>query len=162
MNEAEKPRAAHASPRAVDRRGIVAGGLLIATVVTVAATFAIDDGAPQAGREQHEVPHGPWASFLTQGAPAYGGREGIIYRSPDGTRVAGSFTHSGRYSFTYPFDEFVVVTSGSVEVSVRSGNRFQLKAGDVAYFRKGMTVDFVAGENYGSVAMFVDKRPIRW
>lgn len=111
---------------------------------------------------RNHVTHGPWASFLSHSAPAYGGREGVIYRSPDGTRVAGAFTHSGRYSYTFPFDEFVYVTSGSVQVSVRDGNSFTLKAGDVAYFREGMTVDFVADKDYGNVAMFVDDQPIRW
>jgi uncharacterized cupin superfamily protein len=111
---------------------------------------------------KNHVTHGPWASFLSRSAPAYGGREGVIYRSPDGTRVAGAFTHSGRYSYTFPFDEFVYVTSGSVQVSVRDGNSFTLKAGDVAYFREGITVDFVADEDYGNVAMFVDEQPVHW
>lgn len=144
-------------------QGIVCGILAAAGFVAGAAAHSDRDAASPADDGSNAVPHGAWSSFLKQAAPNYGGREGIIYRSPDGKRVAGAFTHSGRYSFTFPFDEFVFVTSGRVKVSVRSGSRFELKAGDVAYFRKGMTVDFIApGENYGNVAMFVDELPIHW
>lgn len=100
----------------------------------------------------------PWRDV-----PEYGGKEAILYRSPDGKRVAGAFTHSGKYSFKFPFDEFAVVMSGSVKVTVRgSGVTHELHQGDAIYFREGMEVDFEAGENYANFAMFVGDRPINW
>jgi uncharacterized cupin superfamily protein len=74
--------------------------------------------------------------------PAFGGQEAIIHRSADGKRVAAAFRESGKSSFTYPFDEFLVVTSGSLTVHVHGGETFTLRQGDVAYFHQGTAVDF--------------------
>lgn len=109
-----------------------------------------------------ELPHGSVKSLKWKATPGYGGSEAVMYRSPDGTRVAGAFTHSGSYSFTYPFDEFVVILSGSVDASIVNGPKLSLKKGDLAYFKKGMTVHFKAGKNYSNAAMMVSENEITW
>jgi len=94
--------------------------------------------------------------------PEFGGEEAIIYRSPDGKRVAAAFHESGKATFTYPFDEFVVVTSGSVTVRVRGGELFTLSRGDVGYFREGTTVDFNFSTDFSDITCLIGDREVRW
>lgn len=94
--------------------------------------------------------------------PEFGGAESIIYRSPDGRRVAAAFRESGNSSFTYPFDEFLYVTSGTARVKVRGGREIFLSKGDVAYFPEGTRVDFEFSKDFSDVTMLVADREVKW
>lgn len=109
-----------------------------------------------------EVVHGHWTSFPRVEVPKYGGSEGVIVRSAKDTLVAGVFTHSGKYSYTFPFDEFAFVTSGSVKVSIEGGQSFTLSEGYFVFFPKGTKAHFDAGKDYANVAVFADSKPIKW
>lgn len=109
-----------------------------------------------------EVIHGHWTSFPRREVPKYGGSEGVIVRTAKDTLVAGVFTHSGKYSYTFPFDEFAFVTSGSVKVSIEGGQSFELSEGYFVFFPKGTTAHFEAGKDYANVAIFADSKPIKW
>jgi uncharacterized cupin superfamily protein len=76
--------------------------------------------------------------------------------------VAAAFRESGLASFTYPFDEFLVVTSGSVRMAVRGGETFTLRTGDVAYLRKGLTVDMEFSEGFSDVTCLMGDEPVSW
>jgi hypothetical protein len=99
----------------------------------------------------------PWVDL-----PEFGGREAIIYRSPDGRRVAAAFHESGKATFTYPFDEFLVVTSGSVTVRVHGGETFTMSAGEVGYFNEGTTVDFDFSADFSDITYLVSDHEVRW
>lgn len=109
-----------------------------------------------------QVVHGHWASFPRTENPKYGGSEGVIASTRGSRLVAGVFTHRGRYSYTFPFDEFTYVTSGSVTVTVRGQAPFEATAGHFIYFPKGTTAAFAAGPDYANVAVLADDRPITW
>lgn len=108
------------------------------------------------------IPHGPPSSFNWVPLPEFGGREAIIYRSPDGRRVAAAFEESGTATFTYPFDEFLVVTSGTVDIRVHGGETFHLEKGDVAYIREGTTVDLTFGENFSDLTCLMADHEVKW
>lgn len=91
------------------RHGIA--GVLIAALSSYTTWAATRQRSPT----NLHVPRGAPADFEWVPLPEFGGEEAIIYRSPDGRRVAAAFRESGRATFTYPFDEFLVVTSGSVK-----------------------------------------------
>ena len=99
----------------------------------------------------------PWVDL-----PEFGGREAIIYRSPDGKRVAAAFHESGRATFTYPFDEFLVVTSGTVTVHVHDGETFTMATGEVGYFREGTTVDFEFSADFSDITCLMGEHEVRW
>lgn len=109
-----------------------------------------------------KVIHGHWASFPRTENPKYGGSEGVIASARGGRLIAGVFTHSGRYSYTFPFDEFVYVTAGSVAVTVKGQAPFEATTGHFIYFPKGTTAEFVAGPGYANVAVLADDSPIKW
>jgi uncharacterized cupin superfamily protein len=94
--------------------------------------------------------------------PEFGGQEAIIHRSADGKRVAAAFRESGKSSFTYPFDEFLVVTSGSLTVHVHGGETFTLRQGDVAYFHQGTSVDFEFSKDFSDITCLMGDEPVRW
>jgi uncharacterized cupin superfamily protein len=108
------------------------------------------------------VPHGPIESFDWRALPQFNGSEAIIYRSPDGRRVAAAFRTPGEYTFTFPFDEFMYVVTGSVTITVAGAEPFTLKAGEVAYFRQGVTAHFVSSADYSNIAMMVSDQPVSW
>jgi coniferyl-aldehyde dehydrogenase len=107
-------------------------------------------------------PHGPPASFEWTPAPEFGGSEAVIYRSPDGRRVAAAFREKGQFSFTYPFDEFLVVTSGHGTFRMEGGPTIHLKTGDVAYFREGTTMHLDLSEDFSDVVMLMSDKPVAW
>ncbi|CAN1552194.1 Domain of unknown function DUF861, cupin-3 [Sphingomonadaceae bacterium] len=109
-----------------------------------------------------KVIHGHWLSFPRTENLKYGGTEGIIASARGDRLIAGVFTHSGRYSYTFPFDEFAYVTAGSVAVTVKGQAPFEASAGHFIYFPKGTTAEFVAGPGYANIAILADNRPIKW
>jgi len=136
----------------------LAAGVVIAAVSSLTTWAATRDRGPA----DLYVPRGSPADFKWEPLPEFGGSEAIIYRSPDGRRVAAAFRESGRASFTYPFDEFLVVTSGSVTMSVRGGETFTLRTGDVAYLRQGLTVDMEFSADFSDVTCLMGEEPVRW
>jgi uncharacterized cupin superfamily protein len=109
-----------------------------------------------------DVPHGKLSQFNWVALPEFGGKEAIIYRSPDGKRVAAAFHESGSPSFTYSFDEFLIVTSGFVTVHVHGGSTFTLHKEDVAYFREGMSVDFQFSDDFSDITSLVADHEVKW
>ena len=132
--------------------------------IVIAAVSSLTTWAARRARGPVDlhVPRGSPADFKWEPLPEFGGSEAIIYRSPDGRRVAAAFRESGRASLTYPFDEFLVVTSGSVTMSVRGGETFTLRTGDVAYLRQGLTVDMEFSADFSDVTCLMGEEPVRW
>lgn len=134
---------------------VAAATALLAVGIVVGAAYG-DGKAP------FRIPHGPPSSFAWVDLPEFGGREAIIYRSPDGKRVAAAFEESGKATFTYPFDEFLVVTSGTATIKVHGGETIQLKKGDVAYLREGTSVDFEFSEDFADVTCLMADHEVKW
>ena len=114
-----------------------------------------------------DVPHGRLEDFKWVPLPQAGGSQAIIYRSPDGKRVAASFKESGKGTFTYPFDEFFYVISGRIKVTVHGGPTFEVKQGEVSYIRQGQTIDFEfskeSGKGFQSVAYLASDQDLsKW
>jgi len=136
---------------------------LILLLLSVAALGSIGEGkSAVAQRNGANIPHGSLASFRWVSLPEFGGKEAIIYRSPDGTRVAAAFHESGAETFTYPFDEFLVVTSGSVTIKVHGGPTFSVGKGEVAYIPEGTTVDFQFSDDFSDVTSLVSNHEVKW
>lgn len=136
---------------------------LVSFACGVAVTAAWNsDAASPAAPAVVEVPHGNPADFNWVALPEFGGREAIIYRSPDGRRVAAAFEESGQHEFTYPFDEFLIVTAGSAEVAIEGGRTIVLRKGDVAYFREGTKVKFSFSDDFADVTCLMSDREVRW
>lgn len=106
------------------------------------------------------MPHEYSESFEWVSLTEVGGSDAIIHRSPDGKRVTAAFTESGKFTFTYPFDEFTVVTWGTGKSRVRGGPALKLGRGDVAYFREGMTIDIELSD-FANVTMLVSDKPVK-
>lgn len=137
-------------------RRLVGAALLVAMGALAGIAYGRSTATQQA------IPHGPLESFKWVDLPEFGGREAIIYRSPDGKRVAAAFEESGKASFTYPFDEFLVVTAGTATIAVRGGETIHLKQGDVAYIREGTAVDFEFSDDFADVTCLMADHEVKW
>lgn len=133
---------------------------ILATAAIAVSILGLSSMA--SSQNQAVVPHGDPSSFNWTALPEFGGSEAIIYRSPDGKRVAAAFRESGDFEFEYPFDEFLVVTSGTGTFRVKDGPTFTLKKGEVAYFRKGMRVHMTLSKDFSDVTMLVGDEPVAW
>jgi hypothetical protein len=134
----------------------------IAGAVVLLAVGVVIGKAYGEGKAQAHIPHGPLSSFKWVDLPEFGGREAIIYRSPDGKRVAAAFEESGKATFTYPFDEFLVVTSGTAKIRVHGGETIELKKGDVAYLREGTSVDFEFSKDFSDITCLMADHEVKW
>lgn len=130
-----------------------------ATLLAIGAAAGASYGKNQA---PVDVPHGPLSSFKWVDLREFGGKEAIIYRSPDAKRVAAAFQESGKATFTYPFDEFLVVTSGTAKIVVHGGQTIELGKGDVAYLREGTTVDFDFSEDFSDITCLMADHEVKW
>lgn len=92
--------------------------------------------------------------------PRMNGTKKVFYHSADGTRLAASFTESGRHAMTMPFDELAYVVRGDAVVTVRGGEQCRVVAGDAFVLLEGMTVDFELSEDFHDVAFMVSDYPI--
>ena len=92
--------------------------------------------------------------------PEFGGRQAILYSSPDRTRLAGSFQESGTHTMVMPFDEFIYVVGGSCRISVEDGDSFDLGVGDCCYLRKGMNLTFEMADDFHDVAVLLSDTAI--
>lgn len=134
--------------------GLVTGTLVLSGTMASAGEASAPVVPPPVHAKLKDL---PWVDL-----PEFGGREAIIYRSPDGRRVAAAFHESGKATFTYPFDEFLVVTSGSVKVRVHGGETFTMTAGEVGYFHEGTTVDFDFSADFSDITYLVSDHEVRW
>jgi uncharacterized cupin superfamily protein len=139
---------------------VISAGL--SALGTAAATGELANPFRGGSEAAPRVVHSSLADLDWEPLPEFGGQQAILYQSPDGKRVAVAFRESGAHSFTYPFDEFLYVTSGRAQVRVRGRDSFELRAGDMAYFEKGAVVDFHFSEDFEDVTMLVDERPVSW
>lgn len=131
--------------------------------MSIAAAFGATDARANAEPTRPvDVVHGSLDDFTWVPLPEFGGKEAIIYRSPDGRRVAAAFHESGRASFVYPFDEFLIVRSGTLTVKVHGGSTFTLKKDDVAYFREGTSVEFEFSDDFSDVTFLVADHEVKW
>jgi uncharacterized cupin superfamily protein len=133
-----------------------------ATALALVAIGAVAGAAYGETQTKERIPHGPLSSFNWVALPEFGGREAIIYRSPDGKRVAAAFEESGKATFTYPFDEFLIVTAGTATIAVHGGETIHLKKGDVAYLREGTEVDFEFSEDFADVTCLMADHEVKW
>ena len=92
--------------------------------------------------------------------PEFGGSQAVLYRSPDGTRLAGTFHESGSHTLTMEYDEFLYVLSGHLVVTISGGERHEMTVGDACYLRQGMTVDFEMSEDFQDVAVLISNNAI--
>ena len=92
--------------------------------------------------------------------PQFGGAQAILYESPDGTRIAGSFRESGKHTALLTYDEFLYVISGTVAVTVNGGERQEFGVGDALYLRQGQTVDFEMSDDFQDVAVLISDEAI--
>ena len=108
------------------------------------------------------APHAPLTGFQWSALPEFGGSKAIIYRFPDGKRVAAAFKESGDYEFQYPFDEFLIVTAGTGAFRVKDGPTFTLKSGEVAYVQKGMKVHMQLSKEFSDVTTLIGDEALAW
>lgn len=101
------------------------------------------------------------APDYADGAGTYKGRYWEIDRSSDGRRSIALFEQSGESSFEYPCSEVVVVQRGSISCTFDDGQVVELKAGDVAFFEKGVKAHFKMSDDFSDLAIFLsDDAPI--
>lgn len=92
--------------------------------------------------------------------PQYGGSQAVLYHSPDGRRMAGSFKESGTHTITMGYDEFLFVISGTVVITVDEGKPSHLGSGDAFYLREGSTVRFEMSDDFHDVAVLISDSKI--
>lgn len=97
-----------------------------------------------------------------QPMPAYGGSQVVLYRSPDGRRIAGSFKESGKHTLTMGYDEFLFVIAGRAQITVNGGEPNHLGPGDTCYLRQGWTVDFEMSSDFHDVAVLISDDEIKY
>ncbi len=92
--------------------------------------------------------------------PEFGGSKAILYHSPDGKRLAGSFRESGTHRLTMPFDEFIYVVGGGVTITITGGERFILAVGDTCYLKQGQEVLFEMTDDFHDVTVLISDTAI--
>ena len=85
--------------------------------------------------------------------------EPVLYRSPDGTRLAGSFQESGTHTMVMPFDEFIYLVAGTCRISVEDGDAFEMAVGDCCYLRQGQNVTFEMSDDFHDVTVLISDAP---
>jgi uncharacterized cupin superfamily protein len=94
--------------------------------------------------------------------PEFGGAQAIIYRSRDGKRIVAAFRESLSQTFTFTFDEFVHVTSGSCKMTIHGGPTLSLVKGDVAYVHEGTTADLEFSSDFEDIGVLTSEHVIDW
>jgi uncharacterized cupin superfamily protein len=98
------------------------------------------------------------ASF--QPFPEMNGEQALLYRSPDGTRVAGSFKEAGKHQMVMPFDELIYLVGGEAHITVHGVGEVHLRPGDVCYLKQGQTVDFDLSNGFHDVTVLISDTEI--
>lgn len=107
-----------------------------------------------------EIPHFNVHDTKWTALPEFGGAEAILYRSPDGSRLAGSFKETGAHHMDMPFDEFIYIVAGSVRISVDDLGTVELGPGDVCYLKQGQSVDFEMSDDFHDVTVLISDHEI--
>lgn len=102
----------------------------------------------------HTVTHDPM--------PQFGGSQAVLYRSPDGRRMAGSFKESGSHTLTMGYDEFLYVIAGHASITVHGEERKELGPGDACYLREGSVVDFTMSPDFHDVTVLISETAIEY
>lgn len=105
--------------------------------------------------QAHPVPHFNVHTTEFEPLPEFGGGQAILYRSPDGQRLAGSFRESGQHAMLMPFDEFIYVVGGSMRITVDGGDEVSMAAGDACYLRAGQHVAFDQSADFHDVTVLI-------
>ncbi len=106
------------------------------------------------------VPHFNVHTASYEPLPEFGGSQAVLYKSPDGTRLAGSFRESGRHTMLMPFDEFIYVVTGATTITVDDGEPFTVSAGDCCYLREGTNVVFEMTDDFHDVTVLISNEAI--
>ena len=106
------------------------------------------------------VPHFHVDTVPYQPLPEFGGQEAILYKSPDGRRLAGTFQESGTHTMTMPFDEFIYVIAGTMKATVDGGEPFELGPGGCCWFSEGQEVTMHYSDDFHDVSVLVSDTPI--
>lgn len=101
------------------------------------------------------APHFNVHSTTFEPLPEFGGSKAILYKSPDGRRVAGSFRESGTHRLVMPFDEFIYVVGGGVKITIGGGETFDMAVGDSCYLRQGQDVVFEMTDDFHDVTVLM-------
>jgi uncharacterized cupin superfamily protein len=109
-----------------------------------------------------EIPHFNVHTTDYTSLPEFGGGEAILYRSPDGKRLAGSFKESGKHRMEMSYDEFIYVVAGEARVIVDGVGDVRLVPGDVCYLKQGQTVEFEMSEDFHDVTVLTSDTEIRY
>jgi uncharacterized cupin superfamily protein len=92
--------------------------------------------------------------------PEYGGSHCILHRSPDRTRLAGSFKESGSHELTMPYDEFVYVVAGGVSITVEDCEKQDFGVGDAFYITQGEKVRWEMTDDFQDVTVLISDQAI--
>lgn len=96
-------------------------------------------------------------------AGGFDGEEAVLYRSPTGNVLAGTFREAGKFTFEFPCDEFFFVVRGSGRAQVHGGETFEFGVNDMLYFREGMIADFEMSKDFQDVACMISNgKPIEY
>ncbi len=112
--------------------------------------------------QQHPVPHFNVHTTEFEPLPEYGGGQAILYRSPDGRRLAGSFRESGQHHMVMPFDEFIYIVAGSMRITVDGGAELSMSVGDACYLTAGQHVAFDQSEDFHDVTVLMSEDEINF
>ena len=88
-----------------------------------------------------------------------GGFQSILYASPDGRRLAGSFKEKGSHTIMMPFDEFIFVIAGTTSITVIGGDSLTLGPGQCCYLREGQEVSFEMSDDFHDVVVLASDTP---
>lgn len=102
-----------------------------------------------------KIPHFNVHTTKFDPLPEFGGKQAVLYKSPDGKRLAGSFHETGTHSMTMPFDEFIYIVGGGVTITVEGGETIVMKVGDCCYLRQGQKVKFEMTDDFHDVTVLI-------
>jgi uncharacterized cupin superfamily protein len=108
--------------------------------------------------QETTVPH--FNAHTADFTPFSLGHMALLYKSEDGTRLAGSFKESGLHKMEMPFDEFIYIVQGSSKITVEGGDTFEMGVGDCCYLKKGQNVTFEHSEDFHDVTVLLSDTPI--
>jgi uncharacterized cupin superfamily protein len=109
-----------------------------------------------------DIPHFNVHTAEYSALPEFGGGEAILYRSPDGKRLAGSFKESGKHRMVMSYDEFIYVVAGEARVMVDGVAAVSLRPGDVCYLKEGQTVDFEMSDDFHDITVLTSDTEISY
>lgn len=111
--------------------------------------------------EQPGIPHfTPTKASFSAFADRPGWETSLLYRSPDGKRVAASFKEQGTLSHLAECDEFIYVIAGTSHIKIEGVGEIDLGPGDACYIEAGQTVEYTHSEDFHDVAVLIGDKEI--